>query len=72
MAKICPHCGFGIRETWHKQYGVQKLDRGSVEAGIPVVGKVGLRRETVVMVYICELTNLPFLVAVGKARDKES
>lgn len=32
---------------------------------------VGVRREMVVMVYVCELTNLPFLVAVSKAKDEE-
>jgi hypothetical protein len=70
MQKLCPHCGFGVRETWHKQYGVQKLEKGSVEGGVPIVGKVELRREALVMVYVCELTNLPFLVAMEKAREK--
>jgi hypothetical protein len=69
MKKVCPHCGFGIGETWHKHYGIQKLEKGSVEGGIPVVGKVELRRETLVMVYVCELTNLPFVLAMEKAHE---
>jgi hypothetical protein len=68
MEKKCPHCGFGVGERWHQHYGVQKLEKGSVEAGIPVVGKVELRRETLVMVYVCNLTNLPFLVAMERAQ----
>ena len=68
MPTTCPHCGYDIRERWHQHYGVQKLDRGSLQAGVPVGGKVELRRETLVMVYVCDLTNLPFLVVLGKAR----
>ncbi len=53
---------------WHKKYGIEKLDRGVAEVGVPVVGKVGLRKETLAVVYVCELTNLPFLVTVDKAQ----
>lgn len=70
MEKRCPHCGTGIRERWHVSYGLQRLEKGSMEAGVPLVGKVGVRRESIVMVYMCELTNLPFLVAVGRVRDE--
>jgi len=68
MEKLCPRCGHGIEAVWHKKYGIQKLDRGSAEVGVPVVGKVSLRKETLCVVYICELTNLPFLVTVERAR----
>lgn len=71
MKKTCPHCGFGVNEKWHKRYGIHKLDRGSVEGGVPVVGRVQVRRETLVMVYVCDLTNLPFLVALEKAKDRK-
>jgi len=37
--------------------------------GVPVVGKVKLRRETLVMVYVCEITNLPFLVTLAKVGE---
>ncbi len=67
--KVCPHCGHRINESWHHQYGLQKLEKGKVEAGVPVVGSVELRKETVVMVYVCDLTNLPFLVSLEKAKD---
>jgi hypothetical protein len=66
MEKKCPHCGSDISERWHKRYGVQKLEKGLVEIGVPVVGKLEVRRETLVMVYVCDLTNLPFLVTLGK------
>jgi len=36
-----------------------------------VVGKVKLRKETLVMVYVCEITNLPFLVTLAKIRDND-
>jgi len=65
---FCPHCGHDIKERWHQHYGVQKLERGSGEIGVPVVGKVKLKRETLVMVYVCEITNLPFLVTLTKAK----
>lgn len=68
MEKVCPHCGHDIKERWHQRYGVQKLERGSGEIGVPVVGRVQVRREALVMVYVCELTNLPFLVTMGKAK----
>lgn len=69
MKKACPHCGFGVKK-WHKRCGLQKLDKGSVEAGVSIVGRAGVKRETIVMVYVCELTNLSFLVAVRKAREE--
>jgi hypothetical protein len=68
MEKRCPHCGLGIREAWHQRYGIQKLDKGWAEAGIPFVGRVKFQREILVMVYICGRTNLPFLVALKKTR----
>ncbi len=68
MVRVCPHCGQSIASIWHKEYGVQKLERGAGEIGVPVVGKVSLRREMLAMVYMCEVTNLPFLVTVEKAR----
>jgi hypothetical protein len=67
--KLCPHCGHDVKERWHKHYGVQKLERGSGEIGVPVVGKVKLRKETLVMVYVCEITNLPFLVTLAKVKE---
>lgn len=67
MEKTCPHCGNEVREVWHKRYGIQKLNRGEGEVGVPVVGRVSVRRETLVVVYVCELTNLPFLVTVDRA-----
>jgi hypothetical protein len=68
MEKACPHCGSSVGEEWHRRYGIQRLDRGWVEAGVPVVGRVRVQRETLVMVYICEITNLPFLVALPQAK----
>jgi hypothetical protein len=70
-SKVCPHCGQSIGERWHQRYGVQKLERGSGEVGVPVIGSVMLRKETLVMVYVCELTNLPFLVVMEKAKDTQ-
>lgn len=66
--KTCPHCGHDVKERWHQSYGVQKFERGTGEIGVPVVGKVLLKKETLVMVYICEITNLPFLVTLSKAK----
>lgn len=68
--KVCPHCGHDLKERWHRHYGVQKLDRGSGEVGVPLVGKLELRKEALVMVYVCELTNLPFLVTLAKVRSE--
>jgi len=67
--KLCPHCGHDMKEKWHKHYGVQKLERGSGEIGVPVVGRVKLRKETLVMVYVCEAMNLPFLVTLAKVEE---
>ncbi len=69
MEKRCPHCGYSVNEEWHRSYGMQKINKGSIEGGVPTVGKLELRRETIVMVYICELTNLPFYLAPEKAQD---
>jgi len=66
MPKACPHCGYPIREAWHRSCGVRKLERGLVEAGVHVVGTVKLRKETLVMVYMCGIANLPFLVSIEK------
>jgi hypothetical protein len=68
MEKSCPYCGAKVREKWHRRYGIQKLDRGSVEGGVPVVGRLTVKREALVMVYVCDLTNLPFLVALERAK----
>ena len=68
MEKKCPHCGDEVREVWHKKHGIQKLNRGEGEVGVPVIGRVSVHRETLVVVYVCELTNLPFLVTVDRAR----
>jgi hypothetical protein len=70
MPKVCPHCGSEISKSWHHRYGIHTLDKGFVEGGVPVVGRVEIRRETLVMVYVCDLTNLPFLVTLDKARDE--
>lgn len=69
MERKCPHCGFDLKERWHKHYGVQKLEKGSVEAGVPIVGKVEYRRESLVMVCVCDMTNLPFWVALERSAD---
>lgn len=50
-------CGYflsneDVKERWHKHYGVQELGRGSGEIGVPVVGKVKLRKETLLMVCV--------------------
>ena len=68
MEKSCPYCGASVRERWHRRYGIQKLDKGSLEGGVPVVGSVKVKREALVMVYVCDLTNLPFLVALERAK----
>ena len=68
MSPICPHCGSEIRESWHRSYGLQKIDKGWIEIGVPVVGKVNFRRESVAMVYFCERSNLPFLVILTTAK----
>lgn len=66
MKKSCPHCGHDIGTVWHKQFVIQKLERGAGEIGLPIVGRLQVRRERLVMVYVCELTNLPFLVTIAK------
>ncbi len=68
MPKRCPHCGFDVSEPWHESYGLERLDKGWIEAGIPVVGKVRYRRQTVAVVYMCLKTNLPFLMALPSAK----
>ena len=62
-------CEHDVNERWHRHYGVQKLERGSRVIGVPVVGKVKLRKETLVMVYVCEIANLPFLVTLAKVNN---
>jgi hypothetical protein len=69
MEKTCPHCGYSVNEEWHRSHGMQKIEKGSVEGGVPAVGRIEVRRETIVMVYICELTNLPFFLTTEKAQD---
>ena len=69
MPKTCPHCGAEVRESWHRRYGIQRLDKGTVDGSVPVVGSLKVRRETLAMVYVCELTNLPFLVVLEKAKE---
>jgi hypothetical protein len=49
---------------------VQKLGRDSGEIGVTVVGKVKVRRETLMMVHLCEVTSLPFRVTLAKVTDK--
>jgi hypothetical protein len=68
VKKACPHCHCSVGENWHVPYGVQKLEKGWAEAGLSLVGKLNIKRETLVMVYVCEKTNLPFLVSLEKAR----
>ncbi|MDA4128684.1 MAG: hypothetical protein OK422_04440 [Thaumarchaeota archaeon] len=57
-----------VSDEWHTRFGIERLDRGWVEAGIPVVGRVKVHREALAMVYVCELTNLPFLVVLPGAK----
>jgi hypothetical protein len=35
-----------------------------------VTGKAKLRKETLVMMYVREITNLPFLVTLAKVREE--
>ncbi len=67
MSKRCPHCGFRVSEPWHEAHGLQKLDRGWVEVGIPVVGRLKVHRQAVAVVYVCLMTNLPFLMVLPSA-----
>ena len=69
MDKTCPHCGSSVKERWHKSQGMQKIDKGSVEDGLPAVGRIEVRRETLVMIYLCELSKLPFYLAPEKAQN---
>ncbi len=68
MKTTCPYCGLSVSEPWHESHGLAKLDKGWVEAGIPVVGRVKLQRETIVMVYFCLKTRLPFLMTLPSAK----
>ncbi len=45
-----------------------KLDRGWIEAGIPVVGRIKLQREAIVVVYFCLKAGLPFLMTLPSAK----
>jgi hypothetical protein len=67
MRKTCPHCGESIGAPGHDRYGLQKLEKGWVELGLPIVGKANIRREAVAMVYICSKANLPFLVVLPES-----
>ncbi len=62
MAAVCPHCRCPVAEPWHRSYGLETLEKGWVEVGIPVIGRVNFRRQNVAMVYFCEVSRLPFLV----------
>jgi hypothetical protein len=67
MKGRCPHCGCSISEAWHRSYGLEKIDKGWVEIGIPVIGRVNFKRQSIAMVYVCEVANLPFLVVLHEA-----
>jgi len=49
---------------------VQKLERGAGETEVPVAWKVKLGKEKLVMLYVCEVTNLPFLVTLAKVGEE--
>jgi hypothetical protein len=66
--KLCPHCGEGVGEAWHESNGMTKLDKGWIEARIPVVGRVKFQREAIVVVYFCLKTGLPFLMTLPSAK----
>ncbi|HEV2120622.1 MAG TPA: hypothetical protein VGS11_11050 [Candidatus Bathyarchaeia archaeon] len=68
MKKGCPHCGSSVSESWHESHGLERIDRGWVQAGIPIVGRVKIERQVVAVVYVCLKTNLPFLVALPFAK----
>jgi hypothetical protein len=67
MTGTCPHCGCSVGKPWHRSFGLEKIDKGWVEVGVPIVGRVNFRREAIAMVYVCEKTRLPFLVILKKA-----
>jgi hypothetical protein len=68
MERSCPYCGDVVRSECHTRYGLEKLERGVEELGIPVVGTVKVRRQVLVMVYVCEKANLPFLMVLPDAK----
>ena len=68
MDKKCPHCGKSVGEPWHESHGLTKLEKGWVETGIPVVGKVRFQREAIVVVYFCLKTRMPFLMKLPSAK----
>ena len=68
MASICPHCGASVGEPWHRGYGLQKIEKGWVEVGVPVVGRINIKRENLAMVYFCEASRLPFLLVLRAVR----
>lgn len=70
LKSACPHYGFGVGEKWHKAYGLQLLEKGWVELGIPAVGRVNLRGQAVTMVYICGKTRLPFLLPLTLGKNR--
>lgn len=65
-----PHCGEAIGERWHESHGLTKLERGWVEAVIPIVGKVRFQREAIVVVYFCLRTRMPFLMTIPSAKQQ--
>jgi hypothetical protein len=68
MERLCPYCRDEVKARCHTRYGVEKLERGVEELGIPVVGSVKVRRQVLVMVYVCEKSNLPFLMVLPDAK----
>lgn len=68
MVKRCPHCGRGVGEPWHESHGLAQVDKGWIEAGIPVVGRIKLQREVIVVVYFCLRTGMPFLMTLPSAK----
>jgi len=68
MTITCPHCGYPVAEPWHRKYGLQKLEKGWVEFGVPTIGRINLQRQNIAMVYICEVSRLPFLVVLKTAK----
>ena len=68
MERLCPYCHDPVRASWHRPYGIEKLERGVEELGIPVVGSVKVKRQVLVMVYVCGRSNLPFLMVLPDAK----
>jgi hypothetical protein len=66
--KQCPYCGENVAARWHIRYGLEKIERGVEKIGVPIVGVVKAKRQILVMVYICDKANLPFLVVLPDAK----